>query len=200
MEPKWIAVLGVAALLTVTWDSAVAIAMRSALDGGWRAGFRATLGIKLGRLVSALATSLGVAAGVASSEPAFTTLKLVGAGYPIFLGALTLRCGPSRLSESAGTMSRPLRRGLLADCSTRRSASSTRRCWRSSSCPKTRSWRSRSAWRSFTTRPSSSGWPRRRAWSRRSAVPPVPPRAPGARSRRGRRSDALDVRIAIERR
>ena len=81
------AFLGISALVIVTPGQDTALAIRNSLLGGRRAGVFTALGVSTGQAVWALATSAGLAALIVAFEPAFVTLKLVGAAFLVYLGA-----------------------------------------------------------------------------------------------------------------
>jgi threonine/homoserine/homoserine lactone efflux protein len=62
-----------------------------ALAGGRSEGLASSLGTGLGGLVHVVAGAAGVSALVLASAEAFTALKLIGAGYLIYLGVQTWR-------------------------------------------------------------------------------------------------------------
>lgn len=68
------------------------------LAHGWRAGCVAALGIGSGVMVHLLAAAFGLSALLAASAEAFTLIKLLGAGYLVYLGIMALR---TRLTEPA---------------------------------------------------------------------------------------------------
>ena len=84
------AFLGISALVIVTPGQDTALAIRNSLLGGRRAGVFTALGVSTGQAVWALATSAGLAALIVAFEPAFVTLKLVGAAFLVYLGAQAL--------------------------------------------------------------------------------------------------------------
>src|SRR5262249_49862503 len=71
------------------------IAGRSTAQGA-RAGVIAALGVGAGGFVHIGAAALGVSALLMASATAFTILKLVGAGYLVFVGLSLLRVAPAR--------------------------------------------------------------------------------------------------------
>jgi len=66
------------------------LVLRSAIAGGRKGGFSAAFGVSLGVLSWGLVSALGVSAVVAVSSSAFEVLKLVGAAYLVWLGAIIL--------------------------------------------------------------------------------------------------------------
>ena len=76
----------VAALLTITPGLDTALVLRSALVQGKRLAIATGLGIIAGGLVWGVAAAVGLAALLRASELAFSVLKIIGAGYMIFLG------------------------------------------------------------------------------------------------------------------
>ena len=85
-----LAFLGISALVIVAPGQDTALAIRNSLLGGRRAGVFTALGVSTGQAVWALATSAGLAALIVAFEPAFVTLKLVGAAFLVYLGAQAL--------------------------------------------------------------------------------------------------------------
>jgi threonine/homoserine/homoserine lactone efflux protein len=84
------AFLALATLLALTPGPDTALVTRNALVGGRRAGAFTILGIGSGLVVWTVAASVGIAALLRASEPAFVTVKVIGSGYLIFLGAQAL--------------------------------------------------------------------------------------------------------------
>jgi threonine/homoserine/homoserine lactone efflux protein len=80
--------LGIAALVIVTPGQDTALTIRNSLAGGRRSGVFTALGVSAGQCGWAVATSAGLAALLVASEPAFLALRLFGAAYLVYLGAL----------------------------------------------------------------------------------------------------------------
>jgi threonine/homoserine/homoserine lactone efflux protein len=85
-----LAFLGISVLVIVTPGQDTALAIRNSLLGGRRPGVFTALGVSTGQAVWALATSVGLAALIVAFEPAFVTLKLVGAAFLVYLGVQAL--------------------------------------------------------------------------------------------------------------
>ena len=85
-----VAFVGIAVLVIVIPGQDTALTIRNTLAGGRRTGLATALGVVTGQATWTLATAAGLAAVLVASEAAFTTLKLVGAAYLVFLGASAL--------------------------------------------------------------------------------------------------------------
>lgn len=86
MASEALAYLGVCAVVICTPGPDTALTIRNSIIGGRRGGVVTAAGIALGQLVWTIAASIGIAGLIQASQPAFTTLKIVGAAYLVFLG------------------------------------------------------------------------------------------------------------------
>ena len=88
--------LAVALVVVVTPGPDMALVLRNTLAGGRIAGLATSAGTCSGLVVHAFAAALGLSALLLASSRAFPVVKLVGAGYLVFLGLRTLlRAGRS---------------------------------------------------------------------------------------------------------
>ena len=92
--------LGVAAVLIVVPGPDMAIVTKNAVLHGRRAALATSFGVNAGLAVWTVASALGVASLVRASAAAFTTLKLVGAAYLIWLGLQALTAARHRWAEA----------------------------------------------------------------------------------------------------
>ncbi len=90
------AFVAVSAVVICTPGQDTALTIRNTLSGGRRAGVATALGVSLGQAVWTLAASAGLVALLSASEPAFRALKLFGAAYLVYLGAVSLWSALSR--------------------------------------------------------------------------------------------------------
>jgi threonine/homoserine/homoserine lactone efflux protein len=95
------AFLAVAVVIVITPGVDMALVTRNALVYGRRPALMTSLGINLGIFLWTLAASLGLAAVIAASAAAFTTIKLVGALYLIYLGLQALRSAGKKAHATA---------------------------------------------------------------------------------------------------
>ena len=111
--------LAISVLLIVIPGPDTAVVMKNALFGGRRSGVFAAFGVSIGLTVWTVAAAFGLAALLKASEVAFLVLKLIGAGYLVWIGIQMLRARDF-LAEAAGNDRPPghrkaLRQGLLTD-------------------------------------------------------------------------------------
>src|SRR5438067_2112243 len=113
------AFLAVSTLVIVTPGQDTALTIRNVLAGGRRAGVFTAAGVALGQAAWTFATAAGVAALLRASQPAFTTVRILGAAYLVFLGAEALLRAWRREGTTASTTHRSARRscrqGLLSN-------------------------------------------------------------------------------------
>ena len=92
-------------LLLIPGPAVIYILNRSVADGR-EIGFAAVAGLELGNLVHAVAASAGLSAVLATSATAFNTVKWLGAGYLVFVGARTLLIRPAAVATDSSSVSR----------------------------------------------------------------------------------------------
>jgi threonine/homoserine/homoserine lactone efflux protein len=120
------AVLGfafVALVLTVTPGLDTALVLRAAITRGRRDAFATALGVIAGVLAWGAAAAVGVSALLAASTVAYDVLRLVGAGYLVWLGGRVLwRLVRHRAAAAGGPVTaapggawRSARTGLLTN-------------------------------------------------------------------------------------
>jgi threonine/homoserine/homoserine lactone efflux protein len=115
--------VGIAAVVIVVPGPDTALVTKNALLHGRRAALGTALGVNAGLSLWVLASAFGVASVVRASDTAFTTLKLIGAVYLIWLGAQAFRAARRGGSHaSAEGVERQIlggrggfRQGLLSD-------------------------------------------------------------------------------------
>jgi RhtB (resistance to homoserine/threonine) family protein len=114
--------LGVAAIVIVVPGPDTALVTKNAALHGRRAALGTAFGVCTGLSVWTVASALGVASLVRASAAAYTTLKLIGAAYLIWLGVEALRAARRAGTEpEAGRSRRALdgrggfRQGVLSD-------------------------------------------------------------------------------------
>jgi threonine/homoserine/homoserine lactone efflux protein len=91
MTGTLIAFAPVAALLSLAPGPATALVVRNAARGGRRHAFFTTVGSSLGVFAWGAFAAIGIAAVVAASAELFTVMKLIGAGFLLYLGVQSLR-------------------------------------------------------------------------------------------------------------
>ncbi len=91
VDSRFLAFVGVAALLIVIPGPDMALVAASAVAGGRRAAFGAARGIGVGIAVWGAAVGLGVAAVMQASPALFTALRVLGGAYLVYLGVRQLR-------------------------------------------------------------------------------------------------------------
>lgn len=115
--------VGIAAVVIVVPGPDTAIVTKNALLHGRRAALGTAFGVNTGLAVWTVASALGVASIVRASDAAFTTLKLIGAAYLVWLGVqalLAARRGGSHPDPESARRARldgrgGFRQGLFSD-------------------------------------------------------------------------------------
>lgn len=110
-------------LLTLTPGVDTMVTIRNSARGGWKDGFATSTGICCGLFLHATVSALGISVILLQSANGFQFLKLIGAGYLIWLGVSSFRGiiqggNVFRLPDSGGrpfVMWRSLREGFLSN-------------------------------------------------------------------------------------
>ncbi|EGU41289.1 hypothetical protein VII00023_05702 [Vibrio ichthyoenteri ATCC 700023] len=110
-------------ILTLTPGLDTALVIRNSSRGGFTDGATTSLGICLGLFVHATFSAIGISALLAQSAQLFAAVKMIGAGYLIWLGLSSLRSlmkgqsAPTELTLSRQNLNlkRSLREGFLSN-------------------------------------------------------------------------------------
>ncbi|MEP4769774.1 MAG: LysE family translocator [Roseibium sp.] len=94
-------------ILIATPGPDMTLFMSKTLTQGRKAGFAAVLGATTGLIIHTILAAVGISALLAASETAFTVLKIVGAGYLIWLAYQAIRNGTSISLEAASKPRQP---------------------------------------------------------------------------------------------
>jgi threonine/homoserine/homoserine lactone efflux protein len=120
------AFLGVSIVVIVTPGPDTALTIRGALLGGRRGGVLTAAGVVSGQAAWAVFTAAGIAALLRASQPAFLAIRVLGAGYLLYLGlqaliaALRGRSSTALATDAHGrraTSAAAFRRGLFSNLS-----------------------------------------------------------------------------------
>lgn len=90
MEGAILTFLAISAVVIITPGQDTALTVRNTIAGGRQGGIATAFGVACGQMVWALATDVGVITILTASETIFTTIKLLGAAYLVFLGLQAL--------------------------------------------------------------------------------------------------------------
>ena len=102
------------ALVIATPGPDTAVTVNGTLGGGRRGGVFTALGVSCGQAVWTLAASAGISALLVASEPAFLTVKYLGAAYLLYLGLHAIWSAVRREPVRPAVAGEPTRRGALA--------------------------------------------------------------------------------------
>jgi threonine/homoserine/homoserine lactone efflux protein len=117
-DPRLVAFVGVAAVLTVLPGADMALVMRNVLVLGRPKTMLTIAGIACGCVIHATASALGMSAVLATSATAFTVMKTAGAAYLVWIGVQSFRArGTVTASDrSKGTpATAPFAQGFLTN-------------------------------------------------------------------------------------
>lgn len=106
----WLAFLVAAVVIAVTPGPGAVLSIATGLRYGYANALRAIIGLEAALLVQLLVVGLGLGALLAASSGAFLALKVIGAGYLVYLGVSKWRAPVEELDEGSAL---PRRRGGL---------------------------------------------------------------------------------------
>lgn len=116
MDSRFMAFLGIAALLTIIPGADTALVTKNAIARGRTAAFFTTFGICLGCLCHATASALGLSVVLRESARLYEWVKLVGAAYLVYLGVRALwvaRKNPEAAGAAIPSRANGAKAGLL---------------------------------------------------------------------------------------
>ena len=91
IDPRLVAFVGVAGVLTILPGADMALVMRNVLAFGRPKAMFTIAGIACGCVIHATASALGMSAVLATSATAFTVMKTAGAAYLVWIGVQSFR-------------------------------------------------------------------------------------------------------------
>jgi RhtB (resistance to homoserine/threonine) family protein len=107
--------VGAAIVIALTPGADTALVVRNALVAGAAPARRTALGTASGLMVWGAASACGVAAVLNASAEAYTTVKLAGAAYLIWLGIQAIRHAGAHEPDGSARSGSPFRQGLLCN-------------------------------------------------------------------------------------
>lgn len=112
----WLAYAAACLLIAVSPGSGAVLCLSHGLSYGLRAARATILGLEIGLLLVLLVAGAGIGSLLTASETAFWAVKIVGAGYLIYLGLCQWRAsgGPALARPSDAPVHRPSWRKLAA--------------------------------------------------------------------------------------
>lgn len=90
---NWAAFVAASTIMVMIPGPTVLLVVSYALGQGWRTALPMAIGVALGDFTAMTLSMLGVGALLAASATVFTTLKVIGAAYLIYLGVKLFRAG-----------------------------------------------------------------------------------------------------------
>ena len=120
VDPRLVAFIGLAALLTILPGADMALVTKNVLSIGRRRTMATIIGICSGCVIHATASALGVSAILATSATAYYVLKTVGAGYLVWIGIQSIRDAGKPTTPALSRTTRhqalgPFLQGFLTD-------------------------------------------------------------------------------------
>lgn len=94
----WLGFLAAAIVIAVSPGPGAVLSMSTGMRHGYRGALRAILGLQVALLIQLTIVAIGFGALLAASEAGFALLKLLGAGYLVWLGIQRWRTPPELLA------------------------------------------------------------------------------------------------------
>lgn len=95
----WFALVGAGLLISLTPGAGAINTMANSLTAGWLRSLWGILGLQVALLVHIVIVALGVGTLVATTEWLFTTIRLTGAAYLVWLGVRQWRARPVSIAD-----------------------------------------------------------------------------------------------------
>ena len=113
----WLVFLGAATLFAIIPGPGILYVLARSLRGGRADGIRSVVGNGIGALAHVAAAAVGLSAVLAASATAFTVVKLLGAGYLIYLGIRALLDRDQARQEAPASEHRrgPVLQGMVSE-------------------------------------------------------------------------------------
>lgn len=115
MPDLFVPYLGLIALITLTPGPDMLVVLRNGLRGGSAAAWATGAGCCTGIATHAVLATAGLSAILAASSEAYTTVKLVGAAYLVWLGISAVASTIGKRRDSAQSLAELARAGRNAD-------------------------------------------------------------------------------------
>src|SRR3954470_20701683 len=96
---NWAAFAAASTVLLIIPGPTILLVVSYALGQGWRTALPMAVGVALGDFTAMTLSMLGIGALLAASATVFTVLKVIGAGYLIYLGIKLFRAGGALKAE-----------------------------------------------------------------------------------------------------